>query len=129
MIKSDIGIKVSNFYRKLRSLDDDHMIPIDRTDLNFIAEQMDSDLEEARHQIEQLLKTLYTIWEGSKDAGRWLDINGDETDQDAPDAEWNSYTEEEQNDWIDTVVNNAASAIYAVTGKPPEDFESHEEND
>lgn len=85
-------------------------------------------------KLTQVRSLLDSIWRGSGNAGRWLDANGHECDEEDAGATWEPYSQEEQGDWLESVASQARQAldllaspeISAVTAPAASDLRSVE---
>jgi hypothetical protein len=56
-------------------------------------------------------RALRAIAAGSAPTGRWLDTHGHETTADDPEAQWETYTEAENQSWLKAVTRLAKEAL------------------
>lgn len=67
-----------------------------------------------RAQVATLREAMTSIYEGSKNNGRWLDGNGTECNEEDPGAGWVFYSPEEERVWMESICDQAFDALEAT---------------
>ncbi|MGX9960568.1 hypothetical protein ACW0US_17620 [Xanthomonas euvesicatoria] len=67
--------------------------------------------------LDRACSLLEEVAKGSEAAGRWLDDQGDECDEDTPGASWHEYSHEEQTGWLLSVAAQAQQALELLSAE------------